>query len=77
MSTIELKEKLIDQLNKIEETALLEHIMGILKFELSEKTVKIPDFYEKRLDKSIEEKSKGQVKSNKEVEKGIEKWLYK
>ena len=77
MSTAELKNKVLERLESIDEAHLFEEILGILDNESNDKVVNIPDHYKERLEKSIAQKEEGNTISNSDVEKSIESWLYK
>ncbi len=78
MSTIELKNKVLQRLKTVKEPYLLEEILGLIEIESKrEKILEIPEHYQERLEKSIAQKKAGNTIPNSEVEEGIEKWLYK
>ncbi len=77
MSTVELKNKVLEKLESVEEAYLLEEILGLLEIESKAEIVKIPEHYKDKLDKSISQKRLGDTIPNKIVEESIEEWLYK
>ena len=77
MSNAELRNKVLERLETVEEAHLLEEILGLLDIESKEEVVRIPEHYKKKLEKSISQKKAGSTIPNSEVEESIEKWLYK
>lgn len=77
MSTAELKNKVLERLEGVEEAHLLEEILGLINLESEDKVVKIPEHYKQKLEKSISQKNEGNTIPNSEVEESIEGWLYK
>ena len=77
MSTVELKNKVLERLENVEEAYLLEEILGMLDMESNQEVVKIPEHYKDKLEKSIAQKKAGNTIPNSEVKKSIEGWLYK
>lgn len=77
MSTIELRNRVLERIRKVDEDYILEQILGLLDEESDESLVKIPEHYKAQLEKSIAQKEAGNTIPNSEVEKHIEKWLYK
>jgi len=77
MSTAELKIKLLEKLESVNEPHLIEEMLGFLDIESKEVVVKIPSHFKERLQTSIAQKEAGNTIPNAEVEKTIEAWLYK
>ncbi len=77
MSSIELKSRVYKELESADDY-LLEEILGLIDIESKHnEIIKIPSHYEKALNKSISQIKSGNTIPNAEVEKSIEKWLYK
>ncbi len=77
MSSIELKSKVLHELESADDY-LLEEILNLIHYETSkDEIIKIPIHYEEALNKSIGQMDSGNTIPNSIVEKKIEKWLYK
>jgi hypothetical protein len=78
MSTIELKEKLIEKINGIEDEALLEEIAGLIDFDIESDDIYVlsPEEVEAVKD-GIDQIEKGLAISNEEARKIFDKCLGK
>jgi hypothetical protein len=77
MSSIELKSKVLHELESVDDY-LLEEILNLIQIETSTgNVIKIPSQYEAALNNSITQMESGQTIPNSIVEEKIEQWLYK
>ena len=77
MSSIELKNKVFQELETVDDY-ILEEKLSLIQIETTpDKLIKIPEHYKKALDKSIAQMESGNTVPNGIVENQIEKWLYK
>ncbi len=77
MSSVDLRKKVYKKLESVDDY-LLEEILGLIEMESAQnEVVQIPEYFKDALEKSIAQKKAGNTIPNSEVEKSIEKWLYK
>lgn len=77
MSSIELKSKVLNEI-ELAEDYLLEEILNLIHIETNnDDIIKIPEHFEDALNKSIAQMESGDTIPNAIVEKKIEQWLYK
>ncbi len=77
MSSIELKSKVLHELESVDDY-VLEEILNLIQIETSTgNLIKIPSHYEAALNNSITQMESGQTIPNSIVEEKIEQWLYK
>ena len=78
MSTVELKNKVIERLKTVEESYLLEEILNLIKIETSsEEVFIIPEEHKADLKISLKQKQEGKTVSNEVVNRRVQKWLYR
>ncbi|MCB0645214.1 MAG: hypothetical protein KDC49_01035 [Saprospiraceae bacterium] len=78
MAVTELKNQIKNRIDVVTEEYLLEEILNLIDFELGEEEVFIiPAEHQLELEKSLEQKSNGEIISNEEVDAKIKKWLSK
>lgn len=78
MSTLELKNKVIERLKSIKEDYLLEEILNLIDIESANDDVyKIPKEHKADLAISIKQKQEGKTVPNELVNQRFEKWLYR
>lgn len=75
MSTIELRELIINQLAHINDTSFLKAIKALVDSKAEEEVYKLSDYQKKRIRMSREQLVKEQTISNDELQKEIDKWL--
>lgn len=75
MSTIELRELIINQLSHINDTSFLKAIKTIIDSKAEEEVYKLSDYQKERIRIGREQLVKGQTISHDEVQKEIEQWL--
>jgi predicted transcriptional regulator len=75
MSTIELKNALIQRITEIEDESFLQAIKTILDAQAEAKTIQLTPEIISEIMQSKKEIEKGLFIENKEIEKEIEEWL--
>lgn len=75
MSTIELRELIINQLSHINDISFLKAIKTIIDSKAEEEVYKLSDYQKERIRIGREQLVKGQTISHDEVQKEIEQWL--
>jgi predicted transcriptional regulator len=77
MSTIELKQKVLEKLESADDY-LLKEILGILELEnFKSDILKIPEAHKKSIDAGLAEMEAGETVSNEEVTIKVQQWLGK
>jgi hypothetical protein len=78
MQVLELKNRVKDRLEAVNDESLLEEILYLIDFESDkEETFEIPPQHLKQLEISLEQMKNGEVISNEEVDEKVQKWLSK
>jgi len=78
MTTMELKRKLIDGINKLEDDLLLEEISRLIEIENEESDIYYFTEEESRaIEEARENYTNGEFLSNKEANKEVDEWLGK
>ncbi len=75
MSTVELRELIINQLAHINDASFLKAIKALVDSKAEDEVYKLSDYQKKRIRMSREQLIKGQTISNDELQKEIDKWL--
>lgn len=75
MSTIELRELIINQLSHINDTSFLKAIKTIIDSKAEEEVYKLSDYQKERIRTGREQLLKGQTISHEELQKEIDQWL--
>ncbi len=75
MSTIELRQKIIEQLSHIEDNSFLKAIKILIDSKAEEKIYLLSDYQKERIQSGREQLMKGQTISHDVLQKGIDKWL--
>ncbi len=76
MLNTELKAKVKEKVDSIEQSYLLEEILQLIEIEtVPEDVFIIPESHKQELEKSLIQMEKGQIISNALVNKGVAKWL--
>lgn len=76
MSTAELKKKVIDKVDNINDDFILEELLSLIDFESdNDKVLKISDELKRKIDIGLQQIENGEVLSNEDVEKEIDEWL--
>lgn len=78
MSTVELKNKVLERLESVEEAYLLEEILNLIDIESSDTgAFKIPEEHKADLEISLTQKREGKTVPNEVVNQRVKKWLYR
>lgn len=78
MKTTELKSKLINRINKLEDDLLLEEISRLIEIENEESEIYcFTDEESKSIEEAREQYTKGEFLSNEEANKEVDEWLGK
>lgn len=79
MSTVELRNKIQERLETIEEYSLLEEILNLIELETSKDSMVfiIPEEHKRDLEISIAQKKDGQTIPNDVVKERVQKWHYR
>jgi len=77
MSTVELKNKLKEKIEELNEDYLLEHLLEIIEVETSEEIYEIPESHKKSIDTGLSQIKSGNTITNKEVMKRVQLWADK
>jgi len=75
MSTIELRQHIIEQLSHIEDSSFLKALKTIVESKVNEGIYRLSDFQKKRVQSAREQLKKGQTISDKVLNKEIDQWL--
>jgi predicted transcriptional regulator len=75
MSTIELRELIINQLSHINDTSFLKAIKTIIDSKAEEEVYKLSDYQKERIRTGREQLLQGQTISHEELQKEIDQWL--
>lgn len=75
MSTIELREKIINQLANIHDAAFLRAIKVLIDSKVEKETYLLSDYQKQRVKLGREQLTKNQTISHDEIQKEIDQWL--
>ena len=75
MSTIELKNTIIEKLSQIDDPSFLKAIKTIVESKANEDVYKLSDFQKERIEESRVQMKLGQTISNETLQKEIKQWL--
>jgi len=75
MSTIELREKIINQLANINDASFLRAIKILLDSKVEKEVYKLSDYQKERIRRGREQLIKNQTISHDELQKEIDQWL--
>jgi hypothetical protein len=75
MSTMELRELIINQLAHINDTSFLKAIKTLVDSKVEEEVYKLSDYQKERIRMGREQLLKGQTISHDELQKEIDQWL--
>ena len=75
MTTVELRNLIIEKLQKINDSALLEAIKTIIESRSDEKVFKTNELQRKKIEKGREQIQKGEVTANDDVFNEVDAWL--
>jgi len=74
MSTLELKSKLKEKIESLDEDYLLEYLMNIIEIETSNEAFEIPDSHKKSIDIGLTQIRAGKTYTNQEVMNRVQQW---
>ena len=78
MSTVELKNKVIERLEKVNQPYLLEEGLNLIEVETrSEEIFMIPEKHKADLEISLQQLKDGKTVPNEVVNQRVQKWLYR
>ncbi len=78
MSTVELKNKVIEKLEEVNQPHLLEEILNLIEVETrSEEVFMIPEEHKADLEISLQQLKEGKTVPNEVVNERVQKWLYR
>lgn len=77
MSTIELKNRLKEKIESLDEDYLLEYLMNIIETETSNEAFEIPESHKKSIDIGLAQIKAGNTYTNEEVMKRVQQWSEK
>jgi hypothetical protein len=75
MSTLELREKIINQIASINDASFLRAIKVLLDSKLEKEVYKLSDYQKERIRHGREQLKKNQTISHDELQKEIDQWL--
>jgi hypothetical protein len=75
MSTVELRQHIIEKLSHIEDTSFLKALKTIVESKVNEGIYKLSDFQKKRVTSAREQLKKGQTIPDSVLNKEIDQWL--
>jgi len=77
MSSIELKNKLKEKIESLDEDYLLEYLMNIIETETSNEVFEIPESHKNSIDIGLAQIKAGNTYTNEEVMKRVQQWREK
>ena len=77
MSTIELKKRVLQKIESLNEEYLLEEVLALIEFETSTSPIELSRDQKKAIEEAKGQIDRGEVYTNEEVDKEIEEWLKK
>lgn len=76
MSTVELRNKVLERLASVNEAYLLEEVLTLIEFETSSEGVfEIPEEHKADLEISLKQLKEGKTIPNEVVNQRVQKWL--
>ncbi len=75
MSTIELRNSIMEQLSLIEDVSFLNAIRTIIASKISDNVYELSDFQKERIELGRQQRKGGQTISNEDLQKEIDQWL--
>jgi superfamily I DNA and RNA helicase len=78
MSTLELKNKVLERLQEVNQSHLLEEILKLIEFETTnEEVFMITEEHKADLEISLQQLKEGKIVPNEVVNQRVQKWLYR
>jgi predicted transcriptional regulator len=75
MSTVELRNSIIEQLSQIEDVSFLNALRTIIASKVSDNVYELSDFQKERIKLGRQQIKDGQTISNEDLQKEIDQWL--
>jgi hypothetical protein len=75
MSTVELRQDIIEKLSHIEDASFLKALRIIVESKVNESIYKLSDFQKKRVNSAREQLKKGKTIPDNLLDKEIDQWL--
>ena len=75
MSTVELRNSIIEQLSQIEDVSFLNALKTIIASKASDSVYELSDFQKKRIELGRQQIEDGQTISHEDLQKEIDQWL--
>lgn len=75
MSTLELKKRILQKIESIDQDYLLKEVLSLLEFETTSEPIKLSEDQKAAVDQAREQIKTGDFYTNEEVDKEIDEWL--
>jgi predicted transcriptional regulator len=75
MSTVELRNSIMEQLSLIEDASFLNALRTIIASKISDSVYELSDFQKKRIELGRQQIEEGQTISHEDLQKEIDQWL--
>jgi len=75
MSTVELRNSIMEQLSLIEDASFLNALRTIIASKVSDSVYELSDFQKKRIELGRQQIEDGQTISHEDLQKEIDQWL--
>jgi len=75
MSTVELRNSIMEQLSLIEDVSFLNALHTIIASKISDSVYELSDFQKKRIELGRQQIEDGQTISHEDLQKEIDQWL--
>ncbi len=75
MSTVELRNSIMEQLSLIEDVSFLNALRTIIASKVSDSVYELSDFQKKRIELGRQQVEDGQTISHEDLQKEIDQWL--
>ena len=75
MSTLELRQKITEQISHIDDVSFLNAIKVIIESKVSEVTYKLSDYQKKRIVSARQQIKNGQTIADVDLQKEVDQWL--
>jgi len=75
MSTVELRNSIMEQLSLIEDASFLNALRTIIASKVSDSVYELSDFQKKRIELGRQQIEEGQTISHEDLQKEIDQWL--
>ena len=75
MSTTELKKRLLEKIEEIDQDYLLQEVLNLIEFETTSEPIKLSSEQKSAVDQAREQIKNGEFFTNEEVDNEIDEWL--